>query len=85
MARVNSRDAKRRPTIARQQAVRRRPASTGLKGTFRERSGRQMASPSSTRSRVVTVVDWEGDKYKTKDDLARKMIKSGEIPLQEIR
>ena len=85
MARVNSRGAKRRPTMARQQAVRKRPASTGLKGTFRARSERQTASPSRTRSRVVTVVDWEGDKCKTRDDLARKMIKSGEIPLQEIR
>jgi len=71
--------------MARQQAVRKKPVSGSLKGAFRARSERQMASSSSTRSRVVTVVDWEGDKYKTRDDLARKMIKSGEIPLQEIR
>jgi len=85
MARVNSRGAKHGTTMARQQAVRKRPASTGLQGTFRERSRRQTASPSRTQSRVVSVVDWKGDKYKTRDDLARKMIKSGDIPLQEIR
>jgi len=86
MAKVNSRDPKHRATIARQQAARRKkPVSGRLKTTFRTQSGRQMANPSRTRSKVVTVVDWKGNKYKTKDDLARKMIKSGEIPLQELK
>jgi len=31
-----------------------------------------MANPSRTRSRVVTVEDWKGNKYKTKEDLAKK-------------
>jgi len=55
-------------------ACRRRPcgASGGLKKTFRAKSGKRMANPSRTRSRVVTVEDWKGNKYKTKEDLAKK-------------
>ncbi|MDD9809070.1 MAG: hypothetical protein OXU25_04440 [Thaumarchaeota archaeon] len=85
MARVNSRGAKHGTTMARQQAVRKRPASRGPEGEPRARPERQAAGLSRTRFRTVTVVDWDGDKCQTRYDLARKMIKSGEIPLQEIR
>ena len=87
MAKVNSRDAKHRATVARQQAARKKkkPSTGSPKRTFRTKSGKRMANPSRTRSRVVTVEDWKGNKYKTKEDLAKKMMKSGEIPLQELK
>jgi len=87
MAKVNSRDAKHRATIARQQAARKKkkPSTSAPKKTFKTKSGRVMANPSRTRDRIVTVVDWKGNRYKTRESLAKKMIKSGEIPLQELK
>lgn len=86
MAKVNSRDPKHRATIARQQAARRKKSTSGkLKATFRTKSGRQMANPSRTRDKVVTVVDWKGNRHRTRESLAKKMLKSEEIPYQELR
>ena len=85
MAGVSPRGARRRTAVARRQAVRKRPASRDPEGELRARPERQAAGLSRTRFRTVTVIDWDGDKCQTRYDLARKMIKSGEIPLQEVR
>lgn len=86
MAKVNLRDPKHRATVAKQQAARRKKPVPGKpKATFRAKSGRQMANPSRTRDKIVTVIDWKGNRHKTRESLAKKMLKSGEIPFQEIR
>lgn len=86
MAKASSRDPQHRATMARQQAARRKkPAPGKPKATPRTKPGRQTASPSRTRDKVVTVIDWKGNRRRTRESLAKKMLKSEEIPFQEIR